>query len=126
MADPIERITANLEQALADVKRLERAGDVIDAIRDGGVLTVRQAAIICDRDDQTIYRWIEDAAQKGRPLGLKQATWMVGTERLLDYVEKHQGGLPARVKAENRLGDFWAKWSQPQGLRAAAKDRATG
>ncbi len=106
MADPIGRITANLEQALADVKRLENAGDVIDAIRDGGVLTVQQAAIVCGRDDQTIYRWIEDAVEKGRPLGLKRATWMVGTERLFDYVERHQGGLPARVKAENRLRNF--------------------
>jgi hypothetical protein len=79
------------------------SGDMIDEIVRGGVLTVPQAAIICETTDQTIYRWIEDAASKGRPLGKKRATWLLGTARLLDYVEKHQGGFPARVKAENLL-----------------------
>jgi hypothetical protein len=80
-------------------------------------LTVQQAAIICAVTDQTIYRWIEDAASKGRPLGKKRATWMIGTARLLDYIEKHQGGRYARVKAENRLWEFWPIWSKPLELR---------
>jgi hypothetical protein len=41
----------------------------------------------------------------------------IGTERLLCYIEQHQGGLPARVKAENRLKEFWPIWSRPQELR---------
>jgi hypothetical protein len=41
----------------------------------------------------------------------------IGTERLLGYIEQHQGGLPARVKAENRLKEFWPIWSRPQELR---------
>jgi hypothetical protein len=82
------------------------------------LLTVAQAAIICEAADQSIYRWVADAARKGRPLGLKRATWLLGTARLLDYVEKYQGGLPARVKAENRLKGRWPIWSEQQELRA--------
>jgi hypothetical protein len=47
---------------------------------------------------------------------LKRATWMIGTARLLDYIEKHQGGRYARVKVENRLREFWPIWSEPQEL----------
>jgi len=42
--------------------------------------------------------------------------WIVDTARLLAYIEKHRGGLPARVKTENRLKEFWPKWSEPQEL----------
>jgi hypothetical protein len=33
-------------------------GDVIDQIANGGLLTVAQAATICEVTDQTILRWI--------------------------------------------------------------------
>jgi len=89
------------------------------------LLTVAQAAIICQAADQSLYRWLADAARKGRPLGVKQATWLIGKARLLDYVEKYQGGLPARVKAENLLREYWPKWSEPQELRANVKKRGT-
>jgi hypothetical protein len=95
------------------VSQLERSGDVIDDIRDGGLLTVQQATIIFETTDQTIYRWIGDAARRGRPIGLKQATWLLGTGRMLDYIEKHQGGPHARVKAESQLKKYWPSWSQP-------------
>jgi hypothetical protein len=78
-------------------------GDVIDEIASGALLTTSQAATICEVTDQTIYRWIEDAGRRGEPLGIKQATWLLSTARLLAYVEQHQGGLHARVKAENVL-----------------------
>jgi hypothetical protein len=42
---------------------------------------------------------------------------LLGTVRLLDFVEKYQGGLPARVKAENRLREYWSILSEPQELR---------
>jgi hypothetical protein len=116
MSDPVERISAALEQALADVKRLERVGDLIDDIAAGGLLTVAQAATICEVTDQTIFRWLADAARRGRPLGLKRATWLLGTARLLDYLEKHQGGRYERVKAENLLKKHWPIWSEPQEL----------
>jgi hypothetical protein len=48
----------------------------------------------------------------------------IGTERLLGYIEQHQGGLPARVKAENRLKEFWPIWSRPQELRTDVMERA--
>ena len=48
--------------------------------------------VICEVTDQSIYRWIDDASGKGLPLGRKCATWLLGTARLLDYIEKHQGG----------------------------------
>src|SRR4051812_44453619 len=86
-------------QVLAELGWKPPGGDVIDAIANGGLLTVGQAAVICDVADQTIYRWLADAARRGRPLGVKQATWIIGSGRLLDYIEKYQGGLPERVKA---------------------------
>lgn len=99
-------------QLLQELGWTPPSGDVIDEIANGGVLTVPQAATICETTDQTIYRWIEDAVSKGRPLGEKRATWLLGKARLLDYLEKYQGGLPARVKAENRLREHWPIWSE--------------
>ena len=90
------------------------------------MLTVAQAAIICEVADQTIYRWIDDASAKGQPLGKKCTTWLLGTARLLEYVEKYQGRLPARVKAENLLREYWPIWSGPPELRGDVKERATG
>jgi hypothetical protein len=107
------RMIAHLLQMLAELGWKPPSGDVIDEIVRGGVLTVPQAAIICETTDQTLYRWLEDAASKGRPLGKKRATWLLGTARLLDYIEKYQGGLPARVKAENLLKKYWPIWSEP-------------
>ncbi|MGY4291485.1 hypothetical protein ACVWXO_010751 [Bradyrhizobium sp. LM2.7] len=98
-------------QMLAELGWKPPSGDVIDEIANGGLLTAPQAAT-CEVTDQTIYRWNEDATSKGQSLGKKSATWLIGTARLLDYIEKHQGGLPARVKAENRLREYWPRWSE--------------
>jgi hypothetical protein len=127
MSDDPKALAAEFDRLVDRVRRLERADDVIDDISNGGLLTVPQAAIICEVTDQTIYRWIEDAAGKGRPVGLKRATWMIGTARLLDYIEKHQGGRYERVKAENLLRENWPKWSEPQELCPdRSEERATG
>jgi hypothetical protein len=103
MSDDPKALAAELDRIVDRLRRLERADDVIDDIRNGGLLTTAQAATICEVSGETIRRWNEDATCKGEALGLKQATWLIGTARLLDYVEKYQGELPARVKAENRL-----------------------
>ena len=116
MSDDPKVLAAEFDRLVDRVRRLERADDVIDDIRNGGLLTVAQAAIICEATDQTIYRWLVDATRRGRPLGEKRATWLLGTARLLDYVERYQGGLPARVKAENLLKKYWSIWSEPQEL----------
>jgi hypothetical protein len=116
------RIIAQLLQVLTDLGWKPPSGDVIDEIANGGLLITPQAAIICEVSDQSVYRWIEDAISKGQPLGVKQATWLLGTVRLLDYVEKYQGGLPARVKAENLLKKYWPTWSKPQGLCPGIKE----
>jgi hypothetical protein len=117
MSDDPKAVAVELDRLAERLRRLERADDVIDDIRSGGLLTTAQAATICEVTDQTIYRWNEDAGRRGEPLGLKQATaWLIGTARLLDYVEKYQGGLPARVKAQNRLKEYWPIWSEPQEL----------
>jgi len=81
-------------------------------------------AIICSVTDQAIYDWIEHSLLRARPIGEKRATWMIGTERLFDYIEKHRGGLHARREAETSLKKHWPIWSQPQELRG--KRRATG
>jgi hypothetical protein len=122
MSDDPKAVAAELDRLAERLRRLERADDVIDDIRSGGLLITAQAAIICEVSGQTICRWNEDAARRGEPLGVKQATWLIGTARLLDYVEKYQGGLPARVKAENRLREFWPIWSKPQELCPGMKE----
>jgi hypothetical protein len=50
----------------------------------------------------------------GRPIAEKRANvWIIDTARLFAYIEKHRGGLSARLKAENRLREFWPNWSEP-------------
>jgi hypothetical protein len=117
-----ERIIDLHLQMLAELGWKPPSGDVIDEIANGGLLTVAQAATICETTDQTIYRWLADAARRGEPLGLKRATWMIGTARLLDYIERHQGGRYERVKAENLLREYWPIWSEPQELCPGMKE----
>jgi X-X-X-Leu-X-X-Gly heptad repeat protein len=127
LADRARQLADGVRRLADGVRQLGRAGDVIDDLREGGLLTVSQAAIACETTDQTIYRWLADAARRGRPLGLKRAsTWLIGKARLLDYVERHQGGLPARVKAENRLKEYWSIWSRAPELRPDVNERAAG
>lgn len=104
-------------QMLAVLGWKPSSGDVIDEIANGGLLTVAQSAAICEVTDQSIYRWLDHAALRGQPLGKKSATWLIGTARLFDYVEAYQGGLPARVKAENLLKKYWPIWAQAGELR---------
>lgn len=100
------------------MRRLGRSGDPIDDLREGLFLTVEQAPTVCTVADQAIYNWIDLAAQMRRPIAEKRArVWIIDTARLLAFVEKHRGGMPARVKAENRLKEFWPIWSRPQELR---------
>jgi hypothetical protein len=121
MSNDPKAMAAELDRLADRVRGLERADDVIDEIANGGLLTVQRAAIICETTDQTVYRWLTDAARRREPLGVKQATWLIGTARLLDYVEKFQGGLPARVKAENLLKKHWSIWSEPRELCPAVE-----
>ncbi|MHC2618249.1 hypothetical protein ACVIW2_000281 [Bradyrhizobium huanghuaihaiense] len=114
MAEDPRALAAELDRFADRLRRLERTDDLIDSIANGGLLTVPQAAAVCGISDQTLYRWLADAERRGAPLGLKRATWLIGTERLFDYVEKYQGGLPARVKAKNRLRERWPIWSATQ------------
>lgn len=110
-------------QMLAELGWAPPSGDVIDEIANGGLLTVMQAATVCEVSDETIRRWNADAARRGQSLGKKGATWLIGRARLLDYVEKYQGGLPARVKAQNRLREFWPRWSEPSEDRLGLESR---
>ena len=83
------------------------------------LFTAQDSQTIRDAFDRakpnTEYSRLYAAAVARRPLGLKRATWMIA-RRLLDYIEKHQGGRYERVKAENRLREFWPIWSEPQEL----------
>jgi hypothetical protein len=105
-----------LLQMLTELGWKVPSGDVIDEIANGSLLTVAQAAIICEVTDQSILRWLVDAARRGRPLGLKRATWLIGRDRLFGYIEENQG-LPARVKAQNRLKEYWPVCSQVKEFR---------
>lgn len=118
MSDDPKMLAAEFRRLADCVEQLESAGDVLDQIKRGAILTAQQAAIICGTTDQAIYNWIDDSACRGpRQIGEKRATWMIGTARLLAYVEMYRGGLPARVKAENRLKEYWPIWSQAEDLR---------
>jgi hypothetical protein len=96
------------------LRQLEPPGDVIDQILAGGLLTTDQAADVCQRDKETIRRWCEEADREERPLGIKVATlWLVGTDRLFEYIEEHQN-LHARRVAETRAKKYAQMWSSPQ------------
>jgi hypothetical protein len=86
-------------------------------------LTASMAADVCEVTKTTVHRWMEDAAEKGRPLGvLTPAGYLIGLERLLDYVEAEQD-LHARNKAKARAAKYSDVWSQPQ---LALKKTGTG
>jgi hypothetical protein len=120
-----DRMIAQLLAMAAELGwKPQPAGDVIDLINEGALLTVQQAAIICGLTSQRILDWIEHAALLGQPFAEKKSTWLIGTDRLLTYIEKYRGGRPARVKAENLLQGYWPSWSQTPELRKEAKERA--
>jgi hypothetical protein len=66
VADDARRLADEAGHLANRVRRLGRVGDALDDLRDGAFLTVRQAAIICEVTDQTVYDWIADAA-RARP-----------------------------------------------------------
>ena len=132
LADELDQIAADHTRLAADaanlairVRRLGRLGDALDDFREGGLLTVREAAIVSAVSDQTIYDWIADAERLRRPIADKRATWVVGRDRLFAYIEKHRGGSSARASAEARLKEYWPHWSRPQ-EPCAIKRRAAG
>jgi hypothetical protein len=127
LAAELDRLSADAARIAERIRRLGRAGDGIDDLREGLFLTVRQAATVCAVTDQAIRNWIEDAARMRRPIAEKRATvWVIDTARLFAYVEKHRGGPSAKSRAETRLKENWPIWSQPQELRVDVKERAAG
>ncbi len=108
-----ERMIAQLLQMAIDLGWTP-PGDVIDQIIDGGLLITTQAADACEVAKSTIHRWVKDAASKGSPLGVETpAGYLIGLDRLLNYVEAEQG-LHERVKVEARARKYADVWSQPQ------------
>jgi hypothetical protein len=125
LAAELDRLSADAARLAERVRRLGRAGDAIDDLREGFFLTVRQAAAVCAVTDQAIYNWIDDAARMRRPIAEKRANvWVIDTARLLAYVQKHRGGTSARGKAETRLKEYWPIWSQAH-LSLKMPDSAT-
>jgi hypothetical protein len=120
------RIIVQLLQLLAELGWTPPpTGDVIDQILAGGVLTTSQAADACDASDTTIHRWLQDAAEKGKPLGvLSPAGYIIGKDRLLAYIEREQG-RHARLVAESRGRKYADVWSRPPQLLKRLK-RVTG
>jgi hypothetical protein len=114
LADELDRLSGFVANLAGRVRRLNKAGDVVDGFL---FLSVAEAAQVCGVSGQAIRTWIDHAARMGRPIAQKCAnTWIVDVSRLLAYVEKHRGGLPARVKGENLLKKYWPIWSGPQKL----------
>lgn len=109
MSDDPQTLAAELDTLARRIRRLPQGGDVIDLIAAGELLTTEQAADISERDQETIRRWCEDGS-----LGVKQAKfWLIGTRRLLDYIEQHQG-KHARLVAETRAKKYLQMWGAPQ------------
>jgi hypothetical protein len=118
LAAELDRLSTDAARLADRFRRLSKAGDAMDNLRERLCLTVAQAASVCEVSDQAIYIWIDLATRIGRPFAEKHANvWIIDTARLLAYIGKYRGGLPARVKAENRLKEFWPKWSEQQELR---------
>jgi hypothetical protein len=108
-----ERMITQLLQMAVDLGWTS-PGDVIDQITAGGLLVTTQAMEVCGVSKTTIHRWLEDAATKGRPLGvLTPAGYLIGLNRLLDYVEAEQG-LHERVKVKALAEKYANVWSQQQ------------
>ncbi|MGX9431188.1 MULTISPECIES: hypothetical protein [Bradyrhizobium] len=127
LAAELDRLSADVARLADRVRRLGRAGGAMDDLREGLFLTVAQAATVCDVTDQAIYYWIDHAARMRHPIAEKRANvWIIDTARLFAYLARHRGGLPARVKAENRLREYWSIWSGPQELCPDAKELAGG
>ena len=123
LAAELDRLSADAARLADRLRRLGRAGDAIDDLREGFFLTVAQAATVCDVTDQAIYNWIDHAARMRRPIAEKRANvWIIDTARLFAYVERHRGGSPARVTAENLLKKHWPIWSEPQELCRGMKE----
>jgi hypothetical protein len=119
MADPARMI----DQLLAMLAELgwtpPTAGDVIELILAGELLTLDQAADVAECSDEKIRRACELAAMTNSPMGVKWATrWLVGKERLLDDIENgkldSRRGLDARRRADERARKYEG-WARPQG-----------
>jgi Helix-turn-helix domain len=125
LATELDRLLADAAQIADRLRRLGRAGDAMDVLRVPMLLTAAQAADVCGVSDQAIYDWIKDAARMRRPFAEKRAgVWIIHTASFLAHVEKHRGGLPARVEAQNRLKKYWR--SEPLELRQHAMEREKG
>src|SRR5262249_41872187 len=111
LADQLDRLATDAARLAARVRQLDRGGDALDDLRNGGVPTPPPAPPLCGVSDQAIRDWIEHAASIGQPIAEKLTTWIISTRRLLAYIEAHCGGRPARVKAENLWKECWPRWS---------------
>ena len=92
-------------------------GDVIAEIINGKVLLTSQALDACGLTKTTIHRWIKDADAKGQPLGvLSPAGYLIGLDRLLDYIETTQD-RHERNKVERAAAKYADVWSQPLAMK---------
>ena len=108
--DPVARIAANLELALADVKALETPtaprGHWVDAYSDKDAVGTREAALILDASQATARRRAADrVATKHRIAALVCGSWLFSVSRLLDDIEREES-LYARREAETRARKF--------------------
>jgi hypothetical protein len=125
MTDPARMI----DQLLAMLAELgwtpPTAGDVIEFILAGELLTLDQAADVAECSDEKIRKACELAALANKPMGVKWATrWLVGKARLLNDTENgkldSRRGVDARRRAKERARKYEG-WARPQGpLKHAA------
>jgi hypothetical protein len=114
-----DRLIGQLLEALAGLGwKPAPIGDVVDQLLDGELLTLEDAADICECSGEKIRRQCELAAETKAPLGLKFARrWFVSKSRLLDDLEQgridRRRGPLVRARAEERAKKYRA-WARPQ------------
>ena len=107
-------VAERLSQLAAELQRRPPVIDWVDAHRAGDVLSSDEAGFVYGCSADTIIRRAEEAAEEGRPLGIKHAgVWMFDLPRLLELIElKH--GRHARLAAESRAKKNAVLRSPPQ------------
>jgi hypothetical protein len=129
MIDDQRALAAELMKLADRVRQLETSGDVVDQILNGALLSLEQAADVCECSDEKIRRACEAAAATKHPLGVRWAgRWLLGKARLLDMIERGKldgrRGKHARLIAEGRAGKY-ESWARPQ-TPLKVPDRAEG
>jgi transposase len=97
-----------LDDTAAALRQRAPSRDWVAAFYDGDTISTDIAASIAGNSTSTIRRWCAEAAETGQPIGVLFAgsNWLVSLRRLLNWIERHEGGRPARLSAQTRANNI--------------------